>query len=139
MIRLRLAGLAFLLAGSFLTVSSEAASSIEIEACAFHLTDAGRAAAFSDTAIYALKTNPTGAVETLSSKKVGAATRALVDLEGAEACIRRWRLEPSTTYSLAVFLGTTGNALENRGMRLSGGSLNLKVVPPRETRSPKAP
>lgn len=134
-----LASVSVLMAGASFPGEADGRAPIEIEACLVRLTDAGRTATFQGTAIYDLQTSATGEIASVRPTRLPAFPKG-VDLPGAEACIRRWRLEASTSYVLTFTFGTSGPSLKSWSMQLSGGSRGvLKIVLPRGDGSPKAP
>jgi hypothetical protein len=114
--------------------------SIVVEACSISLTASGQSAAFQGAAFYEVRTTTTGEVESLRAIRLSPVGKGLLDLDGAEACIKRWRLEPSTTYHLGFSFGTTAPFLKRWTMKLTGGSIGvLYLALPRGDGTPKAP
>jgi hypothetical protein len=105
---------------------------LELEACRVQLTELGRRAYFQESIVLRLATGESGVVSSLEyllEPKVG---RRFLTLDDLEACLRRWKLEPSSTYTVVFSAGTTGETLGKWRLSVSSGrgtSLVLALPP----------
>ena len=129
-----LAGLAFILhavtlAGN-LPQSQSTPTVRAAEACRAYLTDQGRRATFSGTAIFEAVTDTSGDVVDVKPLRVPDFFDRFVEVTEFRSCVGRWRFSGPGKSVIAFSAGTTGEALKASSISVTSGDSTFSLVLP---------
>ena len=101
------------------------------EACRASLTELGRAATFSGTAIFEAVTDATGGVVDVTPLRVPDLFDKVVEVAEFRSCVGRWRFSGPGKSVVAFSAGTTGEALKAWSISVTSGDSTFLLVLPR--------
>jgi hypothetical protein len=100
---------------------------VSLRACRVEFTEVGRHARFHGTALWRLQTNGTGKVEKMTDLRVPDFFPGFLRIDQLKCCVRQWRLQPDSSYTLAFFAGSD---VPEWSLSVTGSGQKLQLVLP---------